>query len=225
MRSLFYPLCLAAFLSCSAAAAAESPDAACKKLVFRGANTADKPENILLGKALAAADLAKKLKLELTDKAGLSANPDVTDYILRIYIMAHENFLGAPQRNYSNYNIVRVYSTPDVFRQHQHDIILSNPASPGARLGNEGSRLTAVKSIKFLDKRLLPGGEEVRRYLARVIVIEKGRDPAAPFVQLNKLAIVEMKFAYLELSPTDQCMNPLQARVLTYRIDDDNIRR
>ncbi len=151
----------------------------------------------------------------------LTANESVNQYFMVQYIRARESYLGSPERNYYNYNLVRVLSDPSVFTKYQHEIILSNPDSPGSRLGSGGARDVHVSSMKFLDKRELPGGEESRRYLVRSLVVEKAGGVLPKNMQ--KLILIEFKYTELELSIEDRYLNPIGFRVLSYRIDDDNI--
>lgn len=151
----------------------------------------------------------------------LTANESVNQYFMVQYIRARESYLGSPERNYYNYNLVRVLSDPGVFAKYQHEIILSNPDSPGSRLGSAGAREVHVSSMKFLDKRELSGGEEARRYLVRALVIEKSGGVLPKNMQ--KLILIEFKYTELELSIEDRYLNPIGFRVLSYRIDDDNI--
>ena len=151
----------------------------------------------------------------------LTANEAVNQYFMVQYIRARESYLGSPERNYYNYNLVRVLSAPDIFQKYQHEIILSNPESPGARLGTGGGREVHISSIKLLDKRELGNGQESQRYLVRVQVVEKAGQ--IPPKTLQKLVLIEFKYTELELSIEDRYLNPVGFRVLSYKIDDDNI--
>jgi len=151
----------------------------------------------------------------------LTANEAINQYFMVQYIRARESYLGSPDRNYYNYNLVRVLSDPVVFSRYQHEIILSNPDSPGSRLGSSGSREAHIESIKFLDRRELPAGEESRRYLVKALVTEKAGGVLPKNMQ--KLILIEFKYTELELSIEDRYLNPIGFRVLSYRIDDDNL--
>ncbi len=151
----------------------------------------------------------------------LSANEAVNQYFIVQYCRARETFLGAQDRNYYNYNLVRVLSDPMVFLRYQREIILSNPDSPGSRLGSAGSREIHIESIKFLDTKALPGGEESRRYLVRARITEKAGGLAVKVMQ--KLILIEFKYTELELTAEDRYLNPIGFRVLSYQVDDDNL--
>lgn len=150
----------------------------------------------------------------------LTANESINQYFMVEYIRARETYLGSPDRNYYNYNLVRVLSDPSIFSKYQRDIVLSNPDSPGARLSG-GTREIHVSSIKFLDRKTLPSNEESRRYLIRALVTEKPSNGAPRNMQ--KLILMEFKYTELELSTEDRYLNPIGFRVLSYRIDDDTI--
>lgn len=151
----------------------------------------------------------------------LTGNESINNYFIVQYIRARESFLGTPDRNYINYNLVRVLSGNDTFAEYQNSIILSNPNSPGARLGVKGSREVQIGSIKFLDKHALPGDEESRRYLVKVRIIERGATTAGKVLQ--QLILIEFKYTELDLTVEDRYLNPIGFRVLGYRVDDDNL--
>jgi type IV secretion system protein VirB8 len=151
----------------------------------------------------------------------LTGQESINNYFMVQYIRARESFLGTPDRNYFNYNLVRVLSGTEVFDQYQKDIILSNPDSPGARLGVRGSREVQIGSIKLLDKRDLAGGEESRRYLVKVRIAEKASSAAGKILQ--QLILIEFKYTELDLTVEDRYLNPIGFRVLGYRVDNDNL--
>jgi type IV secretion system protein VirB8 len=151
----------------------------------------------------------------------LTAQESINNYFIVQYIRARESFLGSPDRNYFNYNLVRVLSGNEAFTQFQQDIILSNPDSPGARLGVGGSREVQIGSIKLLDKRELPGEEESRRYLVKVRIVERPAGGTGKILQ--QLILIEFKYTELDLTVEDRYLNPIGFRVLGYRVDDDNL--
>lgn len=151
----------------------------------------------------------------------LTGQESINNYFMVQYIRARESFLGTPDRNFFNYNLVRVLSGNDTFTQYQKDIVLSNPDSPGSRLGAKGSREVQIGTIKFLDKRDLPAGEESRRYLIKVRIIEKGGLGGGKILQ--QLILMEFKYTELDLTVEDRYLNPIGFRVLGYRVDDDNM--
>jgi type IV secretion system protein VirB8 len=152
----------------------------------------------------------------------LTAKEAVNDYFIVQYVRARESYLGTLERNYFNYNIVRVFSSADIFRQYQADIILTNKDSPAVRLGVGGSREVHIDSIKYLDKRTLTNtGEEARRYLVKMQVTEKGIE--TPLKVMQKLVLIEFKYAELDLTTEDRYLNPIGFRVLSYSVNDDNL--
>lgn len=150
----------------------------------------------------------------------ITGQESINNYFMVQYIRARESFLGTPDRNYFNYNLVRVLSSNETFKEYQDGIILSNPESPGARLGVKGSREVQIGTIKFLDRRDLPGGEESRRYLVKVRVLERGGTSAGRVLQ--QLILIEFKYTELDLTVEDRYLNPIGFRVLGYRVDEDN---
>jgi type IV secretion system protein VirB8 len=146
----------------------------------------------------------------------LTTRESVNQYFMVQYIRARESFLGTLDRNYYNYNIVRVLSDPQVFNAYQQEIILSNPESPGARLGAGGSRDVHIGSVKYLDSTK----EGERRYLVKIQVTEHGNGPAK---MLQKLILIGFKYTELDLTTEDRYVNPIGFRVLSYRVDEDNL--
>ncbi len=103
----------------------------------------------------------------------LTANEAINNYFMVQYIKARESYLGSQSAGYFNYNLVRVFSDKFIFQQYQREITLSNPTSPGARLGAGGLREINIESIKFLDRKSLGGDQESRRYIVTIGVSEK----------------------------------------------------
>lgn len=151
----------------------------------------------------------------------ITGQESINNYFMVQYIRARESFLGAPDRNFYNYNLVRVLSANDVFSQYQDGIVLTNPESPGARLGVKGSREVQIGTIKFLDRKSLPGDEESRRYLVNVRVVERGSSSGGKVLQ--QIILIEFKYTELELTVEDRYLNPIGFRVLGYKVDNDNL--
>ena len=151
----------------------------------------------------------------------LTANEAVNQYFIVQYCRARETFLGTQDKNYYNYNLVRILSDPSIFSKYQREIVLSNPESPGARLGANGERSIHIASIKSLDSKTLQDGTETRRYLIIAQISEKGGN--GPAKVLQKIITLEFKYAELVLNTEDRYLNPLGFRVLDYRVDENNL--
>lgn len=149
----------------------------------------------------------------------LTANEAVNQYFIVQYCRARESYLGSMERNYFNYNLVRVLSEVDVFTAYQHEIALSNPDSPGARLGAGGTRDIHIESIKYLDRHKNQQGQENLRYLVKAEVTEQQK--AGVPKDMQKLILIEFNYADLELTTEDRYLNPLGFRVVSYRVDDE----
>jgi len=151
----------------------------------------------------------------------LTARDAVNQYFIVQYIRARESFLGSQDRNYANYNLVRVFSNAQVFAKYRQDITLSNPESFAARLGANGSREVHVANITYLDKLNLSEGEESRRYQVVTQITERSGSQQTKTMQ--KLILIEFKYTELDLSTEDRYLNPIGFRVLNYRVDDINL--
>ena len=151
----------------------------------------------------------------------ITANEAINNYFIVQYVRARESYVGSLERNYYNYNLVRVFSGSLEFRNYQQSIIVSNPQSPAARLGTGGDREVRIGSINYLDKRSLGNGEEARRYLVKAQITEKSTEGGNKVMQ--KLILIEFKYAELDLTAEERYLNPIGFRVLSYRVDDDNL--
>ncbi len=152
----------------------------------------------------------------------ITGNEAVNQYFVVQYCRARESFLGAPDRNYYNYALVHILSEQPVFVQYQQEIALSNPDSPGMRLGSTGSREIHIASIKLLDKRKEgKTSTDILRYLVKAQVVERTRNSQTKVSQ--KLILIEFKYVELELSLEDRYLNPMGFQVTSYRVDDDSV--
>ena len=153
----------------------------------------------------------------------LTAQESVNNYFLVQYIRARESWVSQ-DRNYYNYNLVRVFSDTRVFAEYQYQIVLSNPESPAVRLGNYGSRDVHISSIKVLNTSKDAQGDNVIKYIIRAQVTERGANGAPSTKQpIQKIIIMEIKYVELDLSIEDRYLNPIGFRVVSYRADEDNL--
>jgi len=151
----------------------------------------------------------------------ITGNESINQYFIVQYCRARESFLGSQERNNYNYNVVRVLSEPEIFSSYYRDVAVSNTDSPIARLGANGLREVKIGSIKLLDRKTLPTGEEVMRYLVVAQITEKGLSSSVKTMQ--KIISIEFKYAELELTTEDRYLNPIGFRVLGYHVDDNNL--
>lgn len=152
----------------------------------------------------------------------LTAQDAVNNYFLVQYIRARESYISQ-DRNYYNYNLVRVFSDGPVFGEYQYEIALSNPESAAVRLGNMGSREVHISNIKYLDRRKDNVGNLVMRFLVKAQVTERIGGGATSAKPLQKLILIEFKYVDLDLSTEDRYLNPIGFRVVSYRVDEDNV--
>lgn len=155
----------------------------------------------------------------------IAANESVNQYFIVQYCRARESFVGSNERNLYNYNLVRVLSAKKTFYDYQRDIVLTNPLSPGARLGAGGDREIQIQSIKFLDKHKISpnSNEENLRYLVNAKITEKGKGMPVAGKVSQKIILIEFQYVDIELTTEERYLNPLGFRVISYRIDDDNV--
>lgn len=151
----------------------------------------------------------------------LTANEAVNQYFIVQYCRARETYIGTQERNYYNYSLVRVLSEPDIFYDYQKEIALSNPESPGTKLGAGGTREIHFESIKFLDKHKTNAGQETLRYLVKAQIAE--RPKVGTVKNMQKLILIEFKYVELDLTTEDRYLNPIGFRVVSYHVDEDTL--
>ena len=150
----------------------------------------------------------------------LTAQDSVNNYFMVKYVRARESWLSQ-DRNYDNYNLVRIFSGGSVLRAYQYEIALSNPESPSVLLGANGSREVRIASIKYMDSSRDNVGDIVMKYMIRVQIAERqGGGQVSKTIQ--KTIFLDFKYVALELTTEDRYLNPLGFYVIAYRADEDN---
>ena len=147
-------------------------------------------------------------------RAELTANEAVSNYFLVKYLEAREGFsrYDIGQR----YNLVRVLSDPQVYRNYLDEVSINNPKSYIPQLlKTNGSRDVKIKSISYLQ-------QTQGRILAQVrFVIHERLRPNAGVTEYHRVANIAFRYADIELTREDRFINPLGFRVDTYRVDEE----
>jgi len=149
----------------------------------------------------------------------IAASESVNQYFIVQYCRARESYMNS-DRNYYNYNLVRVLSERPIFSQYQREVSLSDPESPGMRLGQTGVREIHIESIKYLDKHKATTGEDILRYLVKAKITEKNGGLVAK--EMQKIILIEFKYVELELTTEDRYLNPIGFQVVSYSVGEDN---
>lgn len=150
----------------------------------------------------------------------LIANEAVNQYFIVQYCRARESFISTDRNTY-NYNLVRVLSERPIFAMYQQEVSPGNAESPYQRLATiGGSREIRIQSIKYLDTRRNQAGDDIRRYLVKAKITERLDKKVAK--EMQKLILIEFRYADLELTTEDRYLNPIGFQVMSYRVDEDN---
>lgn len=134
----------------------------------------------------------------------------VKRYFIWHYVLARESY-DIMDYEYNYGQVVRLFSSGDVYNGFYQTIKPSNPDSP-VNLGRDASRRVKLKSMSFLD-----GGKAVQVRIS-IELVQQGA------VKQTYDRIVTLEFGFnpgLELSSEERLINPLGFTVTSYRIDED----
>lgn len=121
-----------------------------------------------------------------------------------------------------NDNVVRLMSSPPVFRGYRSMINPENDEGFAKRMGASGQRDVRVRSMAYIvtpgegGKAVLAG---TRNMQARITTTE--RLPNATEVVKNWVATVTFEYADLNLNTDEQYINPLGYNVIAYQIQPE----
>lgn len=149
----------------------------------------------------------------------LLANESINQYFIVQYCRARESYISS-DRNFFDYNLVRVFSDRPTFGQYQQEVGASGNDNFHQRIVTAGgSRDIHIESIKYLDRRKDSTGSDVLRYLIKAKITERiGSTPKV----MQKLILIEFRYVELELTTEDRYLNPIGFQVVSYRVDEDN---
>jgi type IV secretion system protein VirB8 len=182
---------------------------------------------------LAPLKTVEPLLLQIDDKSGIvrsvepvernryAANEAIDRYFLARYITAREGFNFSILR--SNYNLVRIMSTPEVFYQFRRQVDPANEESLAARLKTTGQRDIRFVSVSYLSNPPLPGGavEKTPSKIMQARIVATDLLPNAGEVKTNYVVTVTFEYAKLELNAEEMLLNPLGFQVTSYQIQKE----
>lgn len=153
----------------------------------------------------------------------LAASEAVDRYFLSRYVLARESYNFSILR--SNYNIVRVMSTPEVFYIFRKMVDPSNPDSLAARLRVTGQRDVRFSSINYLSNPPMRGADDDRTppkiMQARIITTDTIPGEVQDFIKTNYVVTVTFEYRTLEANAEDMLINPLGFQALNYQIQQE----
>ena len=147
----------------------------------------------------------------------LGSPEPLDNFFLWRYVAARET-LDNLDRQF-RWNTVRVLSSKEVFGQYMLDVDPQRPGSPAAQLAEIGGTLA-------VENPTLTRLADPKRKVAQIRFAIRERSRQNPQGDLyNKIATIEFDYFKLELNRDERLINPLGFQVISYRIDDEVIRR
>ncbi len=156
--------------------------------------------------------------VDVLTKHRVSENEALDNYFLWKFLRARETY--ALSDYYYNRDITRLFSSPDVFNAYRGDLDAQNPQSFPARLTANGRRQVSSPTISYISRK-----SETRRVAqVRFLVTEKSAGSEAEVSQY-KIATIEYGYLDIDLSKQERLVNPFGFQVISYRVDDETVRR
>ncbi len=150
------------------------------------------------------------------------ASESVDRYFTYQYLRMRESYNVSILRY--NDNVVRLMSTPAVFRGYRYMINPENEEGFAKRLGAAGQRDVRVRSMAYI---VTPGegGKALlgstRNMQARITTTE--RLPNSTETEKNWVVTVTFEYADLNLNTDEQYINPLGYNVIAYQIQPETL--
>lgn len=171
--------------------------------------------------------------VQIDDKTGITqkvvpltrkdyaASEAVDKYFTSVYLRVREGYNVNILRY--NYNIVRLMSTPEIFRRFRFLVDPNNEEGYTKRLGALGQRDVKIRSIVYItnpaDKGKQKKGVASKIVQARITTTEKM--PNAPDSVELWLVTIAFEYADLGLNEEEQLLNPLGYTVTSYQIQPE----
>lgn len=155
--------------------------------------------------------------VEPIKRENLSAPEHLDNFFLWRYVVARET-LDNLDRQF-RWNTVRVLSSKEVFNQYTVEVNPQRPGSQAAQLAEIGGTLS-------VENPTITPLADPKRKVAQVRFSMRERSRQNPQGDLyNKIATIEYDYFKLELNRDERLINPLGFQVLSYRVDDEVIKR
>lgn len=137
----------------------------------------------------------------------LSQDDSLTRYFIKKYISARESYNPVDFSSTAQ-DTVRLLSTTQIFWEYR-SYINNKDNNPVTKYGQMNTTYIKVKSWSKLDG---------LKYVVRFSINET----SGAMKVYNKIAIVEVSYASIELTEDERDINPIGLQVTGYRVDDDN---
>ena len=151
-----------------------------------------------------------------------AADQAVDRYFVSVYLRMRESYNINILRY--NYNVVRLMSTPEVFRKFRALVDPSNEQGFVKHLGTNGQREVKIRNIVYItnppDKRKSAGPTTSKILQARFTTIESSPNQADK--ETYWVATITFEYADLSLNQEEQLLNPLGFTVTSYQIQQES---
>lgn len=137
----------------------------------------------------------------------LSRDDSLTRYFIKKYISARESYNPVDFGSIAQ-DTVRLLSTTQVFWEYR-SYINNKDNNPVTKYGQTNTTYITVKSWSKLED---------LKYVVRFSIHET----TGAMKVYNKIAIVQVSYASIQLSENERDINPIGLQITGYRVDDDN---
>lgn len=121
-----------------------------------------------------------------------------------------------------NYNIVRLMSSPDVFRRYRFQIDPKNEDSLAKKLGAYGLREVRVRSIVYITNPSEKGKpQNARQKIVQARITTTDTTPNSGDKVQQWVVTLTFEYADLKLNQDEQLLNPLGYTVTSYQIQPE----
>lgn len=156
-------------------------------------------------------------KVEPISRNQYAASEAVDRYFTSLYVRARESYNFSILR--TNYNQVRLMSTPGVFYSYRSQLGNSKTSLTSV-LGTAGQRDIRINSISYILNPPIPGKPEPETpvKIMQVRLTTTDTLPNTPDVTQQWVITINFEYASLNLNVSDQLLNPLGYTVTSYQI-------
>jgi type IV secretion system protein VirB8 len=154
-------------------------------------------------------------------RAQFTANEAIDRYFATFYLRAREGYNPSIYRY--NFNVVRLMSTPTVFRGYRDQVDAKIEGSIANRLGAEGMREIKIRSAAYIKNPPSKTGEvevtAAKNLQVRLFIKEEAPNQAT--IEKAWVATITFEYADLTLNEEDRFINPLGFTVTNYQIEPE----
>lgn len=164
-------------------------------------------------------------RVDPISRKSYAADESVDRYFTSVYLRMHESYNPTVLRY--NYNVVRLMSTPEIFRRYRNQFDATKDDSLAKRLGAYGQRDVRVRSMAYItnpaDKRAGKKGavEASNSKIIRADITTTEVLPNAAEKEERWVVTITFEYKELDLNKDEQLINPLGYMVTSYQIQPE----